>query len=141
MTVLVYSFHLKMRYLPAKDAHGIRIVRLFVSSWIKRSFFLFSGRSSSARIASTGHSGTHKLQSMHSSGSITSILGPSWKQSTGHTSTQSVYLHLMHLSRTTKVTIKSFQSRLHKGDTLINCDYSVSLSFFEAGLNVEAVTP
>ena len=40
---------------------------------------------------------------MHSSGSITSMFGPSWKQSTGQTSTQSVYLHLMHCSVTTKV--------------------------------------
>jgi hypothetical protein len=42
-------------------------------------------------------------QSMHSSGSITSMFGPSWKQSTGQTSTQSVYLHLMQLSVTTWV--------------------------------------
>src|SRR3546814_116967 len=39
---------------------------------------------------------------MHSSGSITRKFGPSWKQSTGHTSTQSVYLHLMQFSVTTK---------------------------------------
>src|SRR3546814_3644240 len=39
---------------------------------------------------------------MHSSGSITMKFGPSWKQSTGHTSTQSVYLHLMQFSVTTK---------------------------------------
>src|SRR5690606_36618843 len=37
-----------------------------------------------------------------SSGSITRKFGPSWKQSTGHTSTQSVYLHLMQFSVTTK---------------------------------------
>src|SRR3989304_1701360 len=54
------------------------------------------GTSSSANIASTGHSGMQSVQSMHSSGSITSMFGPSRKQSTGHTSTQSVYLHLMH---------------------------------------------
>ena len=36
-----------------------------------------AGTSSSATMASTGHSGTHKEQSMHSSGSITSIFGPS----------------------------------------------------------------
>src|SRR5215470_12128481 len=40
---------------------------------------------------------------MHSSGSITSMFGPSRKQSTGHTSTQSVYLHLMQVSVTTWV--------------------------------------
>ena len=39
---------------------------------------------------------------MHSSGSITRKFGPSWKQSTGHTSTQSVCLHLMQFSVTTK---------------------------------------
>src|SRR6185503_20718504 len=62
-----------------------------------------SGTSSSAKMASTGHSGTHRVQSMHSSGSMTSMFGPSRKQSTGHTSTQSVYLHLMQLSVTTYV--------------------------------------
>src|SRR5277367_1698928 len=56
-------------------------------------------------MASTGHSGSHKVQSMHSSGSITRKLGPSWKQSTGHTSTQSMYLHLMQLSVTTNAMI------------------------------------
>jgi hypothetical protein len=40
---------------------------------------------------------------MHSSGLITRKFGPSWKASTGQTSTQSVYLHLMQLSVTTKV--------------------------------------
>src|SRR5687768_18573385 len=62
-----------------------------------------AGTSSSEQIASTGHSGSHNVQSMHSSGSMTSMFGPSWKQSTGHTSTQSVYLHLIQASVTTKV--------------------------------------
>src|SRR5438128_12117709 len=70
--------------------------------------FCASGTSSSAKIASTGHSGTHSVQSMHSSGSITSMFGPSWKQSTGQTSTQSVYLHLMQLSVTTWVIAQAF---------------------------------
>src|SRR5712664_582824 len=69
--------------------------------------FCASGTSSSAKIASTGHSGTHSVQSMHSSGSITSMLGPSRKQSTGHTSTQSVYLHLMQLSVTTYAIVRT----------------------------------
>src|SRR5450631_2693913 len=60
-----------------------------------------SGISSSEKIASTGHSGSHSVQSMHSSGSMTRKFGPSWKQSTGQTSTQSMYLHLMQLSVTT----------------------------------------
>jgi hypothetical protein len=34
---------------------------------------------------------------------MTRKFGPSWKQSTGQTSTQSVYLHLMQFSVTTKV--------------------------------------
>src|SRR5512139_768919 len=54
-------------------------------------------------MASTGHSGTHTAQSMHSLGSMTRKLGPSRKASTGHTSTQSVYLQRMHASVTTKV--------------------------------------
>src|SRR6185436_11817845 len=62
-----------------------------------------SGTSSSAKIASTGHSATQSVQSMHSSGSMTRKLGPSRKQSTGQTSTQSVYLQRMQLSVTTWV--------------------------------------
>src|SRR5690606_12835460 len=53
-------------------------------------------------MALIGHSGSHRVQSVHSSGSSTRKLGPSWKQSTGHTSTQSVYLHLMQFWVTTK---------------------------------------
>src|SRR5687768_15095059 len=76
-----------------------------------------AGISSSEYIASTGHSGSHNVQSMHSSGSITRKFGPSWKQSTGHTSTQSVYLHLMHCSVTTKVIGSSAVSRGKSGRT------------------------
>src|SRR5437879_12501177 len=72
------------------------------------------GTSSSAKIASTGHSGTHSVQSMHSSGSITSMLGPSRKQSTGHTSTQSVYLHLMQLSVTTYAIVRTITPGLNE---------------------------
>src|SRR3546814_15722221 len=50
---------------------------------------------------------SHSVQSIHSSGSITRKFGPSWKQSTGQTSTQSVYLHLMQFSVTTKVMLRS----------------------------------
>src|SRR6476660_1454613 len=46
-----------------------------------------SGSASSGKIASTGHSGSQAPQSMHSSGSITSMRSASWMQSTGHTST------------------------------------------------------
>ena len=47
-----------------------------------------SGRASSGKIASTGHSGSQAPQSMHSSGSITRMRPASWMQSTGQTSTQ-----------------------------------------------------
>src|SRR5690606_5271058 len=60
-----------------------------------------AGTSSSAKIASAGHSATHNVQSMHSSGSMTRKLGPSRKQSTGQTSTQSVYLQRIQFSVTT----------------------------------------
>src|SRR3546814_17467244 len=39
-------------------------------------------------------------------GSMTRKFGPSWKQSTGHTSTQSVCLQLMQFSVTTWVTVR-----------------------------------
>src|SRR5438105_8824270 len=50
--------------------------------------FHFSGSASSGKIASTGHSGSHAPQSIHSSGSITRIRSAWWMQSTGQTSTQ-----------------------------------------------------
>ena len=68
----------------------------------------FSGTSSSAYMASTGHSATHNVQSIHSSGSITKKLGPSRKQSTGQTSTQSVYLQ-----RIQDEVVKSFFPAFH----------------------------
>src|SRR4026208_1397861 len=46
-----------------------------------------SGRASSGKIASTGHSGSHAPQSMHSSVSMIRIRSNSWMQSTGQTST------------------------------------------------------
>src|SRR5690606_31448149 len=49
------------------------------------------------------HSATQRLQSIQVSGLITRKLGPSWKQSVGQTSTQSVYLQRMQFSVTTKV--------------------------------------
>src|SRR6266550_4158582 len=63
-------------------------------------FFHFSGVSSRAKIASTGHAGTQAPQSMHSSGWMNSISAVSnsgssfrgWMQSTGQTSTQAASL-------------------------------------------------
>src|SRR5208282_4255866 len=62
--------------------------------------FHFSGRSSSAKIAETGQTGTHAPQSMHSTGSMYSISSAAnfslsflgWMQSTGQASTQAVSL-------------------------------------------------
>src|SRR5215472_18494678 len=62
--------------------------------------FHFSGRSSRAKIAETGHTGTQAPQSIHSTGSINNISVPSncgssflgWMQSTGHASTQAASL-------------------------------------------------
>ena len=59
------------------------------------------GTSMSIRIASTGHSGTQRVQSMQTPGSITSWRSPSWKHSTGQTGTQSVYLQPRQGSQTT----------------------------------------
>src|SRR3954447_5433303 len=63
----------------------------------------FSGSASSGKIASTGHSGSHAPQSMHSSGSITRMRPASWMQSTGHTSTQERSLMSMQGSAITYV--------------------------------------
>ena len=59
------------------------------------------GTSSSGKIADTGHSGSHAPQSMHSSGSMTSMFLPSRNASTGQTSTHARSLVLMHGSAIT----------------------------------------
>src|SRR3989338_2461788 len=51
-------------------------------------------------MAWTGHSGMQAPQSMQTSGSMSSISASSWKQSTGQTVTQSVYLHFIQGSVT-----------------------------------------
>src|SRR5690606_11148668 len=56
-------------------------------------------------MALAGHSGTQTAQSMHSSGSMVRKFGPSRKQSTGQTSTQSVYLQRIQASVTTWVMV------------------------------------
>src|SRR5437870_8735253 len=71
----------------------------------------FSGRASSGKIASTGHSGSQAPQSMHSSGSITRIRSASWMQSTGQTSTHDLSLMSMQGSAMMYVT----RSTLAKG--------------------------
>ena len=66
------------------------------------------GTSSIGKIALASHSDSHKAQSIHSSGSITKKFGPSWKQSTGHTSTQVVNLQLIQFSVTTNAITLTF---------------------------------
>src|SRR5712691_1239148 len=60
-----------------------------------------SGTASAGVIASTGHSGSHAPQSMHSSGSMTSIRAVSMMQSTGQTSMHVLSLMSMHGSAIT----------------------------------------
>src|SRR5690349_17331155 len=72
----------------------------------------FSGNASSGKIASTGHSGSHAPQSMHSSGSITRIRPASWMQSTGQTSTQERSLMSIQGSAMMYVTTATLPSRL-----------------------------
>src|SRR5919106_6388642 len=73
-----------------------------------------SGSASSGKIASTGHSGSHAPQSMHSSGSITRIRSASWMQSTGQTSTHERSLMSMHGSAMMYVTPKTLARLLHE---------------------------
>src|ERR687898_2934612 len=63
-----------------------------------------SGSASSGKIASTGHSGSHAPQSMHSSGSMTRIRSNSWMQSTGQTSMHDLSLMSMQGSAMMYVT-------------------------------------
>src|SRR6476661_1787658 len=71
-----------------------------------------SGRASSGKIASTGHSGSQAPQSMHSSGSMTRIRPASWMQSTGQTSTQERSLMSIQGSAMMYVTAATLPSRL-----------------------------
>ena len=61
-----------------------------------------SAQGASSRLA-WRQAATHRVQSMHSSGSITRKFGPSRKAATGHMLTQSVHLQRMQASVTTWV--------------------------------------
>ena len=106
----VRSFH-----SSASGSAALRLVMLgqsFASSALSWMMCCWSpGTSSSGTIALTGHSGMQTAQSMHSSGSMVRKFGPSRKQSTGQTSTQSVYLQRMHDSRTTWVMVSLWWMR------------------------------
>jgi hypothetical protein len=103
------SLPVRLRHSSASGSGSLRLVMLghfLASSAFSAMKCCWSaGTSSSGRMALTGHSGMHTAQSMHSSGSMARKLGPSRKQSTGQTSTQSVYLQRMQASVTTWVMV------------------------------------
>src|SRR4029077_17034809 len=70
-----------------------------------------SGSASSGKIASTGHSGSHAPQSMHSSGSMMRMRSASWMQSTGNTPTHDLSLMSMHGSAMMYVTARLLYRR------------------------------
>src|SRR6266699_6220243 len=92
----------------------------------------FSGSASSGKIASTGHSGSHAPQSMHSSGSITRIRSASWMQSTGQTSTQDLSLMSMQGSAMMYVTRSTLAKRSLRARQLVD---ELSSPFDEGGLH------
>src|SRR2546421_1526797 len=69
----------------------------------------------SGMIASTGHSGSHAAQSMHSSGSMTSMRSASWMQSTGQTSTHDLSLMSMQGSEMMYVTAPTIATASRRG--------------------------
>src|SRR5919198_875778 len=79
-----------------------------------------SGSASSGKIASTGHSGSHAPQSMHSSGSMTRIRFASWMQSTGQTSTQDLSLMSMQGSAMMYVTAPTLAKPLPGGRQVLD---------------------
>src|SRR5947207_10744176 len=102
----------------------------------------FSGSASSGKIASTGHSGSHAPQSMHSSGSMIRIRSNSWMQSTGQTSTHERSLMSMQGSAMMYVTPRSLLSARQLLDevrsTLVESAFGENL--VEAG-GVRALQP
>src|SRR3546814_1253227 len=108
MFLFIFFFSSRRRHTRCALVTGVQTCALPIcSAFSSLKSACSAGRSSSAKIALAGHSGLHSVQAIHSSGSITRKFGPSWKQSTGQTSTQSVYLHLMQFSVTTKVMLRS----------------------------------
>src|SRR5512146_1572866 len=90
-------------------------------------------------MASTGHSGSHAPQSMHSSGSITRMRPASWMQSTGQTSTQERSLMSIQGSAMMYVTGATLPSRL-----LGRCDQPedhLAGALEEGGLDDHLVEP
>src|SRR5688572_18866642 len=79
-----------------------------------------SGSASSGKIASTGHSGSHAPQSMHSSGSMTRIRSYSWMQSTGQTSTHERSLMSMQGSAMMYVTTAPKSDSLYRREQFVN---------------------
>src|SRR6266850_333993 len=88
----------KSKQLYVRGGTGYFPCFAYQSALIGVKLFHFSGRSSSAKIAVTGQTGTHAPQSMHSVGWMYNCVSASkagsslrgWMQSTGQTSTQAV---------------------------------------------------
>src|SRR4051794_24100918 len=97
-----------------------------------------SGRASSGKIASTGHSGSQAPQSMHSSGSMTRIRSASWMQSTGQTSTHDLSLMSMQGSEMMYVTRSTLTKR--SGGTRQFVD-QVARALDERGLCNDLIEP
>src|SRR5438876_1941094 len=85
----------KFRTSPLESGGGAFLTVIFgqILAYCAFSDSHFSSPGSlSALMASTGHSGSHTPQSMHSSGWMTSMFSPSLKQSAGTTSTMYMVL-------------------------------------------------
>src|SRR6266478_6330472 len=106
--------------------------QIFAYSAFSDSHFSSPG-SVSGLIASTGHSGTQTPQWMHSSVWLTSMFSSSQKQSTGHTSTQSMILQRIQLSLTTKVNQASFQQIAVVNSFMVSVRPRGARSFVENG--------
>src|SRR6476646_3051232 len=98
----------------------------------------FSGSASSGKIASTGHSGSHAPQSMHSSGSMTRMRAASWMQSTGQTSTQERSLMSIQGSAMMYVTQATLAKRSARARQLRD---EVAAPLDERGLHDHLVEP
>src|SRR5262245_54537562 len=97
-----------------------------------------SGSASSGKIASTGHSGSHAPQSMHSSGSMIRIRSNSWMQSTGQTSTQERSLMSMQGSAMMYVTGAQSTEGCGSGREVLD---EVFRALVEGGFGYDLVEP
>src|SRR3546814_16434921 len=90
-----YLSYLPSSPLCASASSGTAPLVVMLGHWAEKVVFSSSHFSStfsvSGRIASAGHSGSHKPQSIHQLWLMTNMISPSYKQSKRQTSTQSTY--------------------------------------------------